>query len=118
MDKDCMTNGVPDITKIDPILFAPEPGSMKYGGAYWKPGEYVSMAFEVGMDVKNRDAADGCRQTRLIFSCNMLNVKKFYIPIVKIYYIKYINKNQQGGNYGSKKSVLKIAAYFTKGICW
>ncbi len=52
MDKDCMTNGVPDITKIDPILFAPEPGSRKYGGAYWKLGEYVAMAFEVGMDVK------------------------------------------------------------------
>jgi flavin reductase (DIM6/NTAB) family NADH-FMN oxidoreductase RutF len=43
-DEDCLTDGNPDISKIDPIIFSTGDHN------YWKVGERVASAFSVGKD--------------------------------------------------------------------
>jgi len=51
-DEDCLTEGVPDVSKIDPILFGPIKGRTEISGCYWKLGEYLAPAWEVGKELK------------------------------------------------------------------
>ena len=51
-DEDCLTDGVPDVSKIDPILYGPVKGQSGLAGCYWKLGEYLARAWEVGKDLK------------------------------------------------------------------
>lgn len=51
-DEDCLTEGVPDVSKIDPILYGPVKGRTGHSGCYWKLGEYLARAWEVGKDLK------------------------------------------------------------------
>ena len=48
VDEDCMTNGKPDIDKIDPLLY-----SMP-GGPYVGKGEKVADAFKIGRTLKRK----------------------------------------------------------------
>lgn len=51
-DEDCLTEGVPDVKKIDPILYGPVKGRTEMAGSYWKLGEYLARAWEVGKELK------------------------------------------------------------------
>jgi flavin reductase (DIM6/NTAB) family NADH-FMN oxidoreductase RutF len=44
VNKDCMSDGGPDIQKIDPIIYS--------GGNYWQMGKQVAKAFSVGKNYK------------------------------------------------------------------
>jgi len=46
--EDCMTDGKPDVSKIDPIVYMTYPA-----GTYNKVGEYLGPAFRIGKDIKN-----------------------------------------------------------------
>jgi flavin reductase (DIM6/NTAB) family NADH-FMN oxidoreductase RutF len=50
IDEACMTDSAPDLAKIDPILFSP--GGANYFGAYWKLGEKLADAMNVGKTLK------------------------------------------------------------------
>ena len=52
VDEDCLTDGVLDVSKIDPILFGPIKGRTGASGAYWKVGERLAQAWEVGKALK------------------------------------------------------------------
>lgn len=53
VDESCMTaDGVPDVAKIDPISFSPEPPS------YFGVGEFLGRAFSVGKEIK-KDSRGG-----------------------------------------------------------
>jgi len=43
-DEDCLKDGVPDIKKIDPILYSTGDSN------YWRVGDYLAKAFSVGKD--------------------------------------------------------------------
>jgi flavin reductase (DIM6/NTAB) family NADH-FMN oxidoreductase RutF len=43
-DEDCMNGNVPDITKIDPIIYSTGDNN------YWKVGEKIAKSFEVGAE--------------------------------------------------------------------
>jgi len=45
---DCMTDGKPDVSKIDPIVYMTYPA-----GTYNKVGEYLGQAFRIGKEIKN-----------------------------------------------------------------
>ena len=47
-DEDCLTQGAPDVAKIDPILFGPSKDRTETLGGYWKLGEYIDSAWKVG----------------------------------------------------------------------
>ncbi len=51
-DEDCLTEGVPDVKKIDPILYAPVKGRTDLAGSYWKLGDYLAGAWEVGKELR------------------------------------------------------------------
>lgn len=46
VDNDCITDGMPDIKKLDPIIYAPG----KSG--YWHIGEFMAQGFSVGKEYK------------------------------------------------------------------
>ncbi len=52
LEEDCLTEGIPDVSKIDPVFFAPEMSQGKYLGCYWKLGDYVARAWEVGKNLR------------------------------------------------------------------
>jgi len=56
-DASCLTDGVPDFSKIDPILFIPKLGAKistrKYSGSYWRLGEYLAEAWKIGKELKS-----------------------------------------------------------------
>jgi len=51
-DEECLTDGVPDVSKIDPILFSREQGRTEISGGYWRVGEYLAPAWKVGKALK------------------------------------------------------------------
>lgn len=51
-DEDCLTEGVPDVSKIDPIFFGPVKGQTQLSGCYWKMGDYLARAWNVGKELK------------------------------------------------------------------
>lgn len=56
-DANCLTDGVPDISKIDPILFSPKLGAKvstkKFSGSYWRLGEHLAEAWKIGKELKS-----------------------------------------------------------------
>jgi flavin reductase (DIM6/NTAB) family NADH-FMN oxidoreductase RutF len=50
-DKNCLTEGVPDVSKIDPILYGPVKGRAKFSGHYWKLGEHLAQAWKIGKEL-------------------------------------------------------------------
>lgn len=48
VDKDCLTDGKPDVEKIDPLIF------FMPNGPYRRIGGHVAEAFEVGKNYKSR----------------------------------------------------------------
>lgn len=53
LEEGCLTEGIPDVSKITPVFFAPDKRRGKYGGSYWKLGEYLAPAWEVGKDLRD-----------------------------------------------------------------
>jgi flavin reductase (DIM6/NTAB) family NADH-FMN oxidoreductase RutF len=53
VDENCLTEGVLDASKIDPILYGPMKGRTEVSGGYWRLGEYLDRAWEVGKTLKN-----------------------------------------------------------------
>lgn len=55
-DENCLTDGSPDISKIDPILFCPnlntKINTKKFSGSYWKLGDYLAEAWKIGKEHK------------------------------------------------------------------
>ena len=47
-DERCLTEGVPDVSRIDPILYGPLKGRTAHSGGYWKLGEFLARAWDVG----------------------------------------------------------------------
>lgn len=52
VDENCLTDGIPDASKVDPILFSPVKGDTKFSGHYWKLGEYLAQAWKIGRQLK------------------------------------------------------------------
>jgi flavin reductase (DIM6/NTAB) family NADH-FMN oxidoreductase RutF len=52
LDEDYLTEGVVDVSKVDPVFFAPARSKGKYSGCYWKLGEYLGQAWKVGKDLR------------------------------------------------------------------
>lgn len=52
ISESCLTDGVPDISKIDPILYSPIFGSKKNTGFYQKMGDFLAEAWKVGKKEK------------------------------------------------------------------
>ncbi len=48
----CVTNGVIDVTRIEPIFYAPDPSQGKQAHSYWTLGGRIGRAFEVGKDLR------------------------------------------------------------------
>ncbi|MCD1294340.1 NADPH-flavin oxidoreductase [Methanocella sp. CWC-04] len=46
VDKDCITDGLPDIQKVDPVIY-----SMSQGN-YWSVGENIGKAYSIGKEYK------------------------------------------------------------------
>ena len=44
--------GLPDVTRIDPIFYAPDAHLGKGAHGYWRLGERIGRAFEIGKDLK------------------------------------------------------------------
>jgi len=57
LEEDCLTEGIPDVSKIDPVFYAPARSQGKRSGGYWKLGEYLAQAWEVGKDLR-KDEGD------------------------------------------------------------
>jgi|YelNatPaOPRAMG01_1025707.scaffolds.fasta_scaffold151061_2 flavin reductase (DIM6/NTAB) family NADH-FMN oxidoreductase RutF len=49
VDEKCLTNDLPDITKLKPILFS------MYDNNYWKVGGYLGKAWEIGKECKPKE---------------------------------------------------------------
>ena len=56
-NENCLTDGSPDISKIDPILFSPNLGTKvstkKFSGSYWRLGAYLTEAWNIGKELKS-----------------------------------------------------------------
>ena len=44
-------NGIPDVTRIEPIFYAPDPSQGKPVHSYWALGERLGRAYEVGNEL-------------------------------------------------------------------
>jgi flavin reductase (DIM6/NTAB) family NADH-FMN oxidoreductase RutF len=51
-DEDCLTEGIPDVSKVDPIFFGPIKGPTELSGSYWKIGDNLARAWKVGKELK------------------------------------------------------------------
>ena len=49
--EECLNEGVPDITRISPIFYAPDPGQERRAYGYWSLGERLGRAFEIGKEL-------------------------------------------------------------------
>ncbi len=47
-----LREGVPDVARIEPIFYGPDPGHGKHVHGYWKLGERIGRAFEIGKDLE------------------------------------------------------------------
>lgn len=52
IDDHCLTDGMPDVTKIDPILYSSTKSTKAFSGIYWKLGEHLAEAWEVGKEIR------------------------------------------------------------------
>jgi flavin reductase (DIM6/NTAB) family NADH-FMN oxidoreductase RutF len=53
VEEDYLTEGLPDVAKIEPIFYAPEIRGGKRGGSYWRLGDYLAQAWEVGKALRD-----------------------------------------------------------------
>jgi len=49
-------DGVPDVTRIQPFFYAPDPSRGKQVHSYWALGKRIGQAFEIGKDPKKGGA--------------------------------------------------------------
>jgi len=47
-----LTEGLPDVARIDPVFFAPDPSLGKGAHSYWRLGERIGRAYEIGAEVE------------------------------------------------------------------
>ena len=47
-----LREGVPDVARIEPIFYAPDPSQGKHVHSYWTLGERIGRAFEIGKGLK------------------------------------------------------------------
>ncbi|MFC2108251.1 flavin reductase family protein [Candidatus Bipolaricaulota bacterium] len=47
-----LAEGLPDVTRIDPIFYAPDANLGKGAHGYWRLGERIGRAFDIGKDLK------------------------------------------------------------------
>jgi len=52
VEETIMSDGVPDYTKIDPILYVPIVGTKQHAGLYTRMGENLAEAWKVGKELK------------------------------------------------------------------
>jgi flavin reductase (DIM6/NTAB) family NADH-FMN oxidoreductase RutF len=50
-DQNCLTEGVPDVSKVNPILYGPVKGRTKHSGQYWKLGDPMAKAWKIGKEL-------------------------------------------------------------------
>jgi len=53
-NEEILQDGSIDLTKVNPIFYAPDPASGRGAHAYWGLGERLGRAFEVGRDLEQR----------------------------------------------------------------
>ncbi len=51
-NEEFLNEGVPDITRIRPIFYAPDPGQEARAYGYWTLGERLGRAFEIGKELQ------------------------------------------------------------------
>lgn len=51
-NEEYLGEGLPDVARIDPVFYAPDPSSGKGAHSYWKLGERIGRAFEIGKDLE------------------------------------------------------------------
>jgi len=49
---ECLSEAVPDVDRIGPIFFAPDPSRGKGVHSYWQLGERIGQAYRIGGDLK------------------------------------------------------------------
>jgi flavin reductase (DIM6/NTAB) family NADH-FMN oxidoreductase RutF len=47
-----LKDGLPDVSRIAPFFYAPDPGAGKGAHAYWGLGERIGPAFEIGKSLR------------------------------------------------------------------
>ena len=47
-----LREGIPDVARIEPIFYAPDPSQGKHAHSYWALGERIGRAFEIGKGLK------------------------------------------------------------------
>lgn len=52
LEEQYLTDGVLDISKLDPVFYAPDKKQGKDSGSYWELGKYLARAWEVGKELK------------------------------------------------------------------
>ncbi len=50
--EDVVQDRVPDVTRIQPFFYAPDPSKGKQAYSYWALGERIGRAFEIGKELK------------------------------------------------------------------
>jgi flavin reductase (DIM6/NTAB) family NADH-FMN oxidoreductase RutF len=47
-----LSEGLPDVARVDPVFFAPDPSLGKSVHSYWRLGERIGRAYEIGAEVE------------------------------------------------------------------
>ena len=47
-----LSEGLPDVARIDPVFFAPDPSLGKGVHSYWRLGERIGRAYEIGAELE------------------------------------------------------------------
>lgn len=55
VDEDYLSEGLVDVSKVEPIFFAPERQGGRDSGSYWRLGERLARAFEVGKELGDEE---------------------------------------------------------------
>ena len=53
-----LDQGLPDIARIRPIFYSPDPAQGKGVHSYWTLGERIGRAFDIGNELQQREDAD------------------------------------------------------------
>ena len=56
--EECLADGLPDVTSIRPVFFAPDHSQGKGAYGYWTLGERIGRAFEIGKALKTGAIGD------------------------------------------------------------
>ena len=58
VDDEYLKEGLVDVSKVEPIFFAPEKRGGRSSGSYWMLGERLAQAWEVGKELGNRERGE------------------------------------------------------------